>query len=99
MNTRRILFDILMAAVAVAAMADGAAAFCPMCQTAIEGAAGAREVAGSLNLAALVLLVPPVMIFATLFGMFYRLRHANGRDASLKGVGDDADERRRALTD
>ena len=95
MTTRRIIFCLLMAAIALAAQARGAAAFCPMCQTAIEGATGAQEFTGNLTLAALVLLVPPVMIFATLFGLFYRLRHANGRDTALR----DASEKRRVLTD
>jgi hypothetical protein len=98
MTTRRIIFCLLIATVAMAMMSSGALAFCPMCKTALEGATGAQEIAGNLNLAALVLLAPPVLIFVALFGLFYRLRNANGQNASLD---DEMDERasRRALTD
>jgi len=86
---RRILFCLLFATVAMAVMSSGALAFCPMCTTAVEGATGAQEVAGSLKLAALVLLTPPVLIFAALFGWFYRLRHASGPQKTLD---EDTDE-------
>lgn len=83
MTIRRILFCLWFALMATVMMSSSASAFCPMCKTAIDGATGASEIAGSLNLAALVLLAPPVLIFAALFGWFYRLRHASGRQASL----------------
>ena len=80
---RRIMFFLLCAAITVVMMSGSAPAFCPMCKTAVEGATRAQEIAGSLNLAALVLLAPPVLIFAALFGLFYRLRHAGGQRAPL----------------
>jgi heme/copper-type cytochrome/quinol oxidase subunit 3 len=97
MTIGRIIFSLLFAAIALAMTSSGALAFCPMCKTAVESATGAQEVAGSLNLAALVLLTPPVLIFVALFGLFYRLRHASAPHAALV---DEADERaaRRALT-
>ena len=95
MNRRRIIFCLSVAAILMMAMSGLALAFCPMCKTAIEGASGAREIAASLNLAALVMLAPPVLIFVALFGWFYRLRNANAAPASL----DEADEKRGALTD
>jgi hypothetical protein len=82
MTDRRILLRFWLAAIWVEMMSGGAFAFCPMCKTAVDGATGAAEIAGSLNLAALVLLAPPVLIFAALFLGFYRLRHASGRLAS-----------------
>jgi hypothetical protein len=90
MTIRRITFSLLLAAVVIAVMSSGALAFCPMCKTVVEGATGAQEIAGNLNLAALVLLAPPVMIFVALFGLLYRLRNANGQNASLD---DEMDER------
>ena len=97
MTIRRILFCLLFAAIILAMMSSGALAFCPMCKTAVEGSTGAQEIAGNLNLAALVLLAPPVIIFVALFGLFYRLRNANGQNAALD---DEPDEHgtRRALT-
>ena len=85
----RICSLLLSAAVILAATGDGALAFCPMCRTAMEGAAGAREAADGLNLAALVLLAPPLTIFAALFGLFYRLRNASGQSASLDGEAEE----------
>ncbi|MEN3336261.1 MAG: hypothetical protein V7641_5626 [Blastocatellia bacterium] len=90
MTIRRIPFYLLFAALAIARMSSDALAFCPMCKTVVEGATGAQEMAGNLNLAALVLLAPPVLIFVALFGLFYRLRNANGQNASLD---DERDER------
>jgi hypothetical protein len=97
MTIRRILFCLLFAAIVIATMSSGALAFCPMCKTVMEGSTGVQEIAGSINLAALVLLAPPAMIFVALFGLFYRLRHANGQTAS---PDEEIDERasRRALT-
>jgi len=52
---------------------------CSMCRAAIENSANAAEASKGLNLAALVLLIPPVSIFAGLFGVIYRLRNVQGR--------------------
>jgi heme/copper-type cytochrome/quinol oxidase subunit 3 len=90
MTIRRILFCLWFTSIATAMMSSSASAFCPMCKTAVDGATGASEIAGSLNLAVLVLLAPPVFIFAALFVWFYRLRHASGRQAPLD---EDMDER------
>lgn len=79
--TRRIFSILVFAAWVIVVMSHDVLAFCPMCRTAIEGATGAEQAADSLNLAALILLAPPVMIFAALFGLFYRLRHASGASA------------------
>ena len=79
--TRRIISILMFAVLIIAVMSGDATAFCPMCRTAIEGANGAAQAADSLNLAALILLAPPVMIFAALFGLFYRLRNASGAHA------------------
>jgi hypothetical protein len=50
-----------------------------MCRAAIENSTNAAEASKGLNLAALVLLVPPVSIFAGLFGVIYRFRNIQGR--------------------
>ena len=89
MTSRRAALCLLFAAIAVALASGDVPAFCPMCKTAVEGATGAQEVAGSLSLAALVLLAPPVVAFAALFGLFYRLRNASGRQAALDDEADD----------
>ena len=63
----------------VAMMVSGAAsalAQCPMCKAAIEGSTDAAAVANGINLAVLVLLVPPVAIFAGVFVFVYKQRNA-----------------------
>ena len=61
------------------AAADPACAQCAMCKAAIENSTDAVAASKGLNLAALVLLIPPVAIFAGLFGVFYRYRNVQGR--------------------
>jgi hypothetical protein len=55
-----------------------ALAQCAMCKAAIEASADAAAAASGLNLAALVLLIPPVAIFAGFFGLIYRYRNFQG---------------------
>ena len=52
-----------------------ALAQCAMCKAALEASTDVAAASKGLNLAALVLLIPPVSIFAGLFGVFYRLRN------------------------
>lgn len=78
----RALRTLLMIAFAVgvfALAADAAFAQCAMCKAAIESSSNAAAASKGLNLAALVLLIPPVSIFAGLFGVFYRYRNVQGR--------------------
>lgn len=70
---------LTVAAGLVAAAADPAFAQCAMCKAAIENSTDAAAASKGLNLAALVLLIPPVAIFAGLFGVFYRYRNVQGR--------------------
>lgn len=64
-----------------AAYAPGASAQCPLCRTALDHADG--KTARTMNLAIVVLLVPPVSIFCSIFAVAYK---------KLKDEGDD-DER------
>lgn len=62
------------------AATDSASAQCAMCRAAIESSTDAVAASKGLSLAALVLLIPPVSIFAGLFGVFYRYRNVQGRN-------------------
>jgi len=62
------------------AAADQSFAQCAMCKAAIESSTDVAAASKGLNLAALVLLIPPVTIFAGLFGVFYRYRNVQGRE-------------------
>ena len=77
--------SMLLFAVAVSLMAatDSAlAAQCAMCKQAIANSGEAAEAARGMNLAVLVMLIPPVAIFAGIFGVFYRFRDVQGRKES-----------------
>ena len=74
---------MLVFGVAVAVMlaaADRSFAQCAMCKAVIESSTDVAAASRGLNLAALVLLIPPVTIFAGLFGVFYRYRNVQGRE-------------------
>ena len=73
------LFFGAMVALMLAA-ADQSFAQCAMCKAAIESSTDVAAASKGLNLAALVLLIPPVTIFAGLFGVFYRYRNVQGRE-------------------
>ena len=52
---------------------------CAMCKTTIENAANAKQAAQSMNLAILVLFIPPVAMFVGIFTLFYRFRNVQGQ--------------------
>ena len=75
---RAYLLALLVALSAAAALlaAPDASAQCALCRTALGGAA--EKTARTMNLGILVLLVPPVAIFCSIFVAAYR--GAKGRD-------------------
>jgi hypothetical protein len=79
MRTLRTLLILAVAVGLLLTAADPAFAQCAMCKAAIENSTDAAAASKGLNLAALVLLIPPVSIFAGLFGVFYRYRNVQRR--------------------
>lgn len=72
-----------MAAAAAVAFAlfllpEPASAQCALCK--LSAAAGGARRAGALNAGILVLLLPPVGIFCTIFAVAYRRRRPRGDD-------------------
>ncbi len=63
-------------ALAAAAWPESALAQCPLCRSALQNAGDST--ARTMNLAILVLLVPPVSIFCAIFAVVYR--RARGDD-------------------
>ena len=73
---------LVLCALAAAAPAP-ARAQCPLCRTAAQQAGD--QTARTLNLAILVLLIPPVSIFCTIFAVAY-MRRKGGDDAGDSGL-------------
>ena len=73
---RNYLKKVGLAAFAIAAMSGAALAQCPMCKAAIEGSPDATAAVNGINLAVLVLLLPPVAIFTGVFVFVYKQRNA-----------------------
>ena len=70
---------------AAAALAPAAAsAQCPLCRSGLDQAGD--KTARTMNLAILVLLIPPVSIFCTIFAVAYRRRNASNDDADDRGL-------------
>ena len=85
MGARRYVWLALAACVAVAILLAGVqtvAAQCAMCRSAIAGAPEAAKLSARLNLAVVVLLIPPVAIFC---GIFYAVFKQKTRDESEGG--------------
>ena len=49
-----------------------------MCGASVQNSADAEAASKTLDLAAMILLLPPVAMFAGLFGVFYRFRNVQG---------------------
>jgi heme/copper-type cytochrome/quinol oxidase subunit 2 len=79
---RRTLLTFTAAALALAALAfllpADALAQCPLCRAGLMN--GDDRTARTMNLAIVVLLIPPVSIFCTIFAVAYRRRRGDGED-------------------
>jgi hypothetical protein len=77
-----------------------------MCKAVVENSVDAAEASRGLNLAALVLLVPPVTLFSGIFYAIYRFRDVQGQPRrfnfiqpkdcviprGIEGAGDEFDD-------
>ena len=81
MKPLRILALACAAILFVAVICAPSLAQCAMCGTSVRGSADAEAASRTLDLAVMILLVPPVIIFAGLFGVFYRFRNVQGGGA------------------
>ena len=74
----RILLLVCSAMLLVAIFSAPSLAQCAMCSASVQNSTDAEAASRTLDLAAMILLVPPVTIFAGLFGVFYRFRNIQG---------------------
>ena len=81
-DSTRLRSWIVLAIIVVASMAmwcEPALAQCAMCKEALANSPEAAAATRQFNLGILVLLAPPVTMFAGIFVMVYRLGKAEGR--------------------
>jgi hypothetical protein len=83
MKSLRVLLLICSAVLLLAIACEPVLAQCAMCGASVQNSTDAEAASKTLDLAALILLVPPVTIFAGLFGVFYRFRNVQGRSAGF----------------
>jgi hypothetical protein len=87
---KRFTFRVLLLTALPGINCLSAAAQCAMCRATVQGdAKAAAAAAQTLNLAVLVLLVPPALIFCALFILLVRYRKAwdERQGGGLNGVG------------
>lgn len=91
-SSKRVLF--LIVAMAMLILLDGtAAAQCSMCRTALTGSNNALFIR-NFNIGVLVLLIPPVTIFCSIFFALKRYKGDSGgetRESEVKPTGADFD--------
>jgi hypothetical protein len=72
----RRFFFLLIAVVAILLYTfEPTFAQCAMCKQTLENSENAATAARGMNLAILVLFLPPVMMFLCIFGLIYRFRN------------------------
>ena len=76
---RKFFFGLVAIAGVIFLAASPGLAQCAMCKAALEASTDVVAASKGLNTAAFVLLIPPVTIFAGLFGLFYKLRNFQER--------------------
>ena len=70
---------VIAAAVILIFGFEPAMAQCAMCKQSVASSEDAAAAARGLNIAVLVLLAPPVLIFGAIFGLFYKHRNVQGK--------------------
>ena len=75
---RRLLMIFFIILLILLLAMDTVFAQCAMCRQALENSTEGGQLAQGMNLAILILLVPPVVMFIGLFALAYRYRNPQG---------------------
>lgn len=77
---RLLIFSAALVALAAVALfvPSEALAQCPLCRAGLMN--GGEKTARTMNLAIVILLIPPVSIFCSIFAVAYRRRKGDGED-------------------
>ncbi len=78
-SIRYVFVGTVFWAVVTLVFSQEAFAQCAMCSQSIAASADAATVTRGLNIAVTVLLIPPVVLFSGLFGLFYKYRNMQGK--------------------
>ena len=98
-SAQRVINILIVTALSVATQTT-AYAQCAMCRAAVGNSTEASKVAAGWNLAVLVLLVPPLLMFCAFFVLAYRFRKAPGEAAeAMADTTVEADPSPRAYVD
>jgi hypothetical protein len=81
-EAQRIIKSVAGAAALVVVSCADALAQCAMCKAAVASSADSASKASGMNLAVLVLLIPPLAMFCAFFVAAYRFRKAPGEALS-----------------
>lgn len=79
------------------ASSSTALAQCAMCRAALGNSADSAAASSGMNLAVLVLLIPPVALFCAFFIVAYRYRKAPGEAAAENNIYEQGFQRRAGL--
>ncbi|MBV9958410.1 MAG: hypothetical protein JO360_08315 [Acidobacteria bacterium] len=77
-KTRGMLIRMLVLLAVLGLFALPAFAQCPLCRLSVESSEQGKMMAKGLNLGILVLLVPPVTVFCSIFAYAFKHRRARG---------------------
>jgi len=90
MNLGKFKHQILCAIVAMFAVSQSVLAQCAMCRAGLDGDPQAAAASHQMDIAVMMLLTPPVLIFVGFFVLVYRFRNhfksSNGNPADLDQV-------------
>lgn len=75
-RTRAVLIRVATSVVALLVCCSSVLAQCALCRSAVTSSSDGQKLAQTLNLAVIVLLIPPVVIFCAIFVLAYRYRKA-----------------------
>ena len=97
-SAQSIIKTVMGAAALLVASCSGALAQCAMCKAAISSSADSAAKASGMNLAVLVLLIPPLAMFCAFFVAAYRFRKAPG-EAEASDIPEETPPLRSALVE
>jgi hypothetical protein len=90
MTFSKMKFHSIALLITVFLFSQSALAQCAMCRAGLDGDPQAKAASHQMDIAVLMLLIPPVLIFIGFFALIYRFRHhfrsPEGQSSDLDGI-------------